>query len=245
MNITRNIKKFFLLIWAIPFAISGCGLHIENRTPTIHEYGCFLYIFQGENSFRQDINNKDVVIVGFTKYGLEQESIDVPKEMDGYPVKRIGISDEGYPGGNHSREVTCGEKLKKLYVFNTLESIELFDGSQVSLMVCSSISEPYRGSFVYYKNTYLYSELRDELDYGKSADVAFLNNYVREDNEKVHRIDNLNSENKIDLPPEPVREGYSFTGWYTEPECTNVWDFDVAPSIEGKQLCLYAGWNIQ
>ena len=52
-------------------------------------------------------------------------------------------------------------------------------------------------------------------------------------------------DNKIGLPPEPVCDGYSFTGWSLEPECTNAWDFNVAPSIEEEdQLNLYAGWKV-
>ena len=50
---------------------------------------------------------------------------------------------------------------------------------------------------------------------------------------------------KITIPPTPVREGFSFDGWYTETECTNIWNFSISPNIEdGHALVLYAGWNI-
>ena len=30
----------------------------------------------------------------------------------------------------------------------------------------------------------------------------------------------------INIPPEPIRNGYTFSGWYTESDCINEWDFD-------------------
>ena len=46
------------------------------------------------------------------------------------------------------------------------------------------------------------------------------------------------------MPPKPERDGYSFTGWYTEPECNSIWDFSSVPLIEeGNTLILYAGWD--
>lgn len=39
---------------------------------------------------------------------------------------------------------------------------------------------------------------------------------------------------------EPVKEGYKFTGWYTDRDCTNEWEADNA--ITGS-MTLYAGWE--
>ena len=44
----------------------------------------------------------------------------------------------------------------------------------------------------------------------------------------------------ITEPAEPVRTGYVFDGWYTEPECTNYWDF-VNDKVTGNTT-LYADW---
>lgn len=45
----------------------------------------------------------------------------------------------------------------------------------------------------------------------------------------------------IDQPEEPTRDGYTFTGWYQDAECTKAWDFAAMPAAE--DLTLYAGWK--
>ena len=48
------------------------------------------------------------------------------------------------------------------------------------------------------------------------------------------------NEDKLDEPNAPSADGYIFTGWYTEPACTNRWNFD--DEIPG-DMTLYAGWE--
>lgn len=42
-------------------------------------------------------------------------------------------------------------------------------------------------------------------------------------------------------PPEPIREDYSFEGWFTEPEMKNRFDFAATPVTS--DITLYAGWS--
>ncbi|MCZ9313223.1 MAG: InlB B-repeat-containing protein [Methanocorpusculum sp.] len=44
----------------------------------------------------------------------------------------------------------------------------------------------------------------------------------------------------LSRPADPVREGYTFTGWYTDQDCDNPWDFRT-PVTE--DMTLYAGWK--
>lgn len=46
---------------------------------------------------------------------------------------------------------------------------------------------------------------------------------------------------KLELPEPPTREGYVFTGWYTDPSCQILWNVEER-TIEG-DLTLYAGWE--
>lgn len=48
--------------------------------------------------------------------------------------------------------------------------------------------------------------------------------------------------NKVIHPSNPTRDEYDFTGWYTEPECINLYDFN---SPVTRSFTLYAGWSIQ
>ena len=45
----------------------------------------------------------------------------------------------------------------------------------------------------------------------------------------------------LDLPEPPTREGYRFTGWYTDSICEDLWDVENR-TIE-QDMTLYAGWE--
>lgn len=45
----------------------------------------------------------------------------------------------------------------------------------------------------------------------------------------------------LTVSEEPVKEGYTFTGWYTDRDCTQRWDMDQ-DTITGS-MTLYAGWE--
>lgn len=42
-----------------------------------------------------------------------------------------------------------------------------------------------------------------------------------------------------ELPETPTKTGYTFTGWYTDPECTQLYEEDMVTS----DITLYAGWR--
>ena len=45
----------------------------------------------------------------------------------------------------------------------------------------------------------------------------------------------------IAAPANPVREGYTFSGWYKEAACTNAWNF--ATDVVTAPITLYAKWT--
>lgn len=45
---------------------------------------------------------------------------------------------------------------------------------------------------------------------------------------------------KVSMPESPVREGYTFIGWFIDEECTIPWDLDTAVN---SNVTLYAGWK--
>lgn len=242
----RKLKQYFsltvclmLIITLLVFA-NGC-----SREAKIYEDGFYQYIIVGENSNFQDKNNNAIAIVGFTTLGLEQEAIEIPREIDGKPVKHIGFFDEGFYH-NKSHHVYCGN-LKKLYIHENIKGINYFYGSEVDLMVCSNSFE-ITFNFANLKNVYVYKSLYDELKGNmsdcKPANIVFMNNNSNEVNGGYYSLDNIETGEKIPLPSNPERNGYEFIGWYTEPECINEWDFDVSPTIkEGAEFKLYAGWR--
>ena len=45
----------------------------------------------------------------------------------------------------------------------------------------------------------------------------------------------------LELPDEPTREGYEFTGWYVDTACDDAWDEEN--DIIEMDITLYAGWE--
>ena len=45
----------------------------------------------------------------------------------------------------------------------------------------------------------------------------------------------------LNIEENPVKEGYIFTGWYTDRDCTN--SFDVENDAVTGSMTLYAGWK--
>ena len=45
----------------------------------------------------------------------------------------------------------------------------------------------------------------------------------------------------LEVPENPTREGYVFSGWYLEPSCDELWEVDS--DIIESDLTLYAGWT--
>ena len=44
----------------------------------------------------------------------------------------------------------------------------------------------------------------------------------------------------VQEPEPPTREGYVFTGWYADENCTALWDMQMQV---GQSMTLYAGWD--
>ena len=45
----------------------------------------------------------------------------------------------------------------------------------------------------------------------------------------------------LEVPEDPTREGYEFSGWYLEPSCDELWEEET--DIIESDLTLYAGWK--
>lgn len=49
--------------------------------------------------------------------------------------------------------------------------------------------------------------------------------------------------NKVVKPADPAKEGYTFSGWFTDEDCTKAYDFDAAVDGTQPEFTLYAGWK--
>ena len=243
--------------------LPGCS----KTTHKIYESGFFEYVIVGKTSrFPKNKADEVVAIIRLTEFGQEQETIDIPRMIDGKEVWYIGYGIiKGLPamGSNQPYPITS-PNLKKMYIHDNIICIEdgvfLSTSDEWDIMLCSEVDNLdiemdtiVRGTIYIYK--FLYDKAVEELQqsgisdptYGERilpANIAFLNNYSDIINSGYYRLDNIETGNKIPHPPNPEREGYEFIGWFIDPDCTNIWDFNNEKEIEnGDEFRLYAGWQ--
>ena len=236
-NIVLEIVLALLICCVIVAALSGAFVALWNCSPVeddIQESGYFRYITVDESA-TDDPNELVVAIVGFTDEGQKQEAIDIPREIDGMPVKYIGYVDSGpivLMGVPYYR--LENSSLKKLYIHDNIDTIvteAFFDMHDIEIMMCSNTNSVIFDGLkptdkVYVYKTLYESEGLSESERYRPANIAFMNNYSDEVNGGYYRLDNIGEGETILEPPAPEREGYEFGGWYTEPECVTAWDFE-------------------
>lgn len=244
------------VMWPLIFSLFTCSFPIFKDLE-IYESGYFKYVIVGSKE-------PFVAIVGFTETGLTQETLEIPREIDGKPVRRIGYHDEVM---NNSYYL-YSENLKKIYIQDNIDFITNFEKSgiggfengieveteelgykhRVSVMICSMNDEFSAYNTFLIKNIYYYGAMIDEIDVDRTlspANIVFMNNYFNEMNGGYYRLDYIETNETIPTPPAPKRDGYIFIGWYTEAECINLWDFNVSPALEeGEEFRLYAKWRV-
>lgn len=222
--------------------INGC----TETDPAIYSEGYFEYIRINKNvRHYQNVEEECLAIVGLTDLGYSQESLDIPREINGQPVRYLGTYDytERY-GAQRGQYLEFNVKNKpKIYVFENI--IDVFVSDDTFVYMCT---EQDNGAVHSGKNTF-YSRLNTnhlyEIDkgYAQYSNITF----VDESNllNKVYRIENIANGENVPEPLMPTREGYLFDGWYTEKEFLNKWNFDNKPTIaEDTNLFFYANWKL-
>ncbi|MBQ3506637.1 MAG: InlB B-repeat-containing protein, partial [Clostridia bacterium] len=126
------------------------------------------------------------------------------------------------------------------------EDIEWNDDNQVVYSVKAQNSD----------NNYLKSDASDEYSQDKvivsgitvNDSITLVNDAhlvtfdLNDGNGTVYTTQYVTATNRLEYPTMPTRNYYLFTGWYTDSDCTSLYDFSAAVT---EDVILYAGWYYQ
>ena len=250
-----NKKKFILLFLALCILVanlllfSGCK-YIKPQ----FEEGFFTYNMYDKNS---------VSIFGLTESGKQQETIVVPKTLGGYPVKSLGENKgPGFVYGDWE-----SENLKRVYitheiwimksVFSKCKHLKKIIFSGFYTLGVINVAMPLNNQGRFFSKNLYETRFNYENRYvsGSIYIPACVNYYLNyETSEPIYWADDYDNELISFMPPNPIREGYTFGGWYKEADCINAWNFE-SDKVPAKQYedgyCyfeetkLYAKWNLK
>lgn len=199
-------------------------------------------------------------------YDLINPNIDMAKDIE-YEIKDTSIAsidEEGNIKPNKLGETTIHiisyydgyenevklslykEKYKITFESNGGSIIEPIEGYKGDI-----ITEPEHPTKKYYKfaGWYIDKELTNKFIFDKMPEEN-VTIYAKWDKYKTTITFNSNkgssvnsitnyAGDKVNIPTNPIKEGYKFDGWYKEKELKNKYVFDVMPE---KDITLYAKW---
>ena len=241
------MKKKLWKVWIVLIlAVMAFMVGLFSGCSRDEEWGYFTVKFYDDR--------ETAYITGLTEEGQQQRFLVIPEEIDGVRVSTIGERPLLQMWSSIGYADICSEKLEKVY-FST--SVYVVSGSfrnslnftKAMIIANEAVNGLDEAQITrYYSNKVYLGFSVHSQEYNGRANVSYFYNYDIEKNYGYYWIDDGDYGGKIEfIPPEPEREGYTFGGWYKEPECINKWDFetDVLPeerteiNEEGEEEVVY------
>lgn len=247
MNIKSFIsKKIFNFIGVCFLSIELNACVITN--PQRYEEGFFEYvILNNQVRHYEGLKEECIAITQLSNAGNEQSSIEIPTEINGYPVRYIGTFDFSKKKAIERcryHPFDCKKDID-IYVFDNV--IDIITECDANIFICNeNVKGIISGRANYFYSTFAQKEYSYDVTSGegKFANVTFLD--LTNENNRVYRIENIENGEKVPKPNNPEKEWYIFDGWYTEEEYINEWDFNKTPHVdENFELLLYAKWRAE
>lgn len=228
MNKILKISIIILLL-VCTISLCGCGFYYVKT----YYSGIFGYTKRTSSECR---------IAAINGQNNQLEAIEIPDYIDGYKVACVSAGDSEARYMKH-------DYVKRLYIGN-VESIAAYDGSflfdceNLERIVINKIDLPSmtfsltgtsENCVVAVPQEYLDTQtnlayLIGEIKYYRMviANIEYHYNFEGSKNGDLYKIDFLRSSDEVPYKfADPVREGYKFGGWYTDEECTMLWDNSV------------------
>ena len=178
-------------------------------------------------------------IYGTTEEGNNKRFLVIPEYIDGVRVDVLGFrSLAGALDMSSYDSIACpridSSALEKIYFESPINFYPSFgDGymkcpnlKKVMYPISNQRSNEIRGCAIYFPRL---KYEKGSHGYGKHpANISYYYNYEGAKDDGYYWVDDCDYGEKIEyIPKDPEREGYTFGGWYKEPECINEWDFEV------------------
>ena len=171
------------------------------------------------------------IAIGDIKYHTPDGAAFIPYNIDGYTVSVLGIA-----GTLSMTNDLSNYSIDRLYLPSTIEQIGhhyLQDNMQFKIFFCNKPIDLFDlNQSLWLSETitiYVPSEYYDgyvEINQYKQFCKANVCYYFNIDEDDYYYVDYYEEEGLIEfIPPSPTREGYTFDGWYKEPDFVNKWNF--------------------
>ena len=204
--------------------LSGCGIGLRLYE---NEYYVYTVGYDSDN----------ISILGLTDKGREQEYLVIPETIEGKKVVSLSYNDYNTEKitkkyGDIKYSGLQSDKLRKVFITPTVsvnyEGFFQVSKNSIEVFYISNGTKLQDNAHHY---TYYYTKDNDEYKLrmeGRAANVSYYYNYETASNDGYYWIDNYNYGEIIEYILEnPIRDGYTFGGWYKESECINEWDFEI------------------
>lgn len=235
------MKKLKIICITLVFCLTvtslfGCAKENEQKV-----YGDFIYTIvyydeKGVSVKEEKSVHSFVRILGLSDVGKEKEIIVFPEYIEGLKVEELGRNIAWI--GSHG--IIESSKLKKLFFpYNlSISSDAIQDSVNLEgVFILEHIIPEYyiaTGLSIYLTSNH-YSNSNLTNFYGSDgysnyyfSNVSYYYNYENAPNDGYYWIDNYNYGEKIEyIPEQPIRDRYTFGGWYKDPECVDAWNFEI------------------
>ena len=235
------MKKTFVsitfILTLVILTLSGC-IAPKDITKDFISEGDFVYYYRSED--------EGYAVVDVTEQGSQKESLAIPPYFNDTIVNRMGYIKHTAWGGAKSYLIKERNiSANTIFIPYTIKPHGPFpklEGDKKLFFPCNnlrSVEDALRvGRWCNIYITILGYEAVDQLKLEETAynsyrehlyiaNTAYLFNYEEAPNEGYFFINDFERGGQIENTPyEPFREGYTFGGWYKEPECQNAWNFD-------------------
>lgn len=225
----------------------GCSLGERNKKVIDENFYCKVI----------DENN---IAIGNVKTYPKDGAVFFPERIENYTVSKLGFaSGLGFGGNGYLTAVSSnGPNIQRCYFPHTINEVRSpyiqSSGNNLKMFYCGEVidliglEDQYRDTEIYVpaEKYELFKNVLSEQYFSGSLLKANVSYHLNYDEDNYYYVDYYENGEKICyIPPIPVREGYTFEGWYKEIDCTNKWDFNndvLQLTDETQEIKLYAKW---